>query len=49
MKDVVKENSELFIVSAYFTIFAYYGLREHLDSIRGMKFLLGEPTFIASV
>lgn len=48
LRDVVKENSELSIVSAYFTIFAYYGLREQLDSIRGMKFLFGEPTFIAT-
>ena len=28
LKDVVKEGSELSVVSAYFTIFAYYGLHE---------------------
>ena len=33
LKDVVKEGSELSVVSAYFTIFAYYGLHEQLDSI----------------
>ena len=48
LKDVVKEGSELSIVSAYFTIFAYYGLQEQLDSIKSLKFLFGEPTFIAS-
>ena len=48
LKDVVKEDSELSIVSAYFTIFAYYGLQEQLDSIKSLKFLFGEPTFIAS-
>ena len=48
LRDVVKEGSELSVVSAYFTIFAYYGLHEQLDSIKSMKFLFGEPTFITS-
>ena len=48
LKDVVKEGSELSVVSAYFTIFAYYGLHEQLDSIKSMKFLFGEPTFVKS-
>lgn len=46
LKEVIKEGSELSVVSAYFTIFAYYGLHKQLDSIKGMKFLFGEPTFI---
>lgn len=48
LKYVVKEGSELSVVSAYFTIFAYYGLHDQLDSIKSMKFLFGEPTFITS-
>lgn len=48
LKDVVKEGSDLSVVSAYFTIFAYYGLHEQLDLINSMKFLFGEPTFITS-
>ena len=48
LKEVVKEGSELSVVSAYFTIFAYYGLHEQLDSIRSIKFLFGEPTFVKS-
>ena len=48
LKEVVKDGSELSVVSAYFTIFAYYGLHEQLDSIKSMKFLFGEPTFINS-
>ena len=48
LKDVVKEGSELSVVSAYFTIFAYYGLHEQLDSIKSMKFLFGEPTLFKS-
>lgn len=48
LRDVVKDGSELSVVSAYFTIFAYYGLHEQLDTIKGMKFLFGEPTFVKS-
>ncbi|MBR6296005.1 MAG: DEAD/DEAH box helicase family protein [Treponema sp.] len=48
LKDVVKEGSELSVVSAYFTIFAYYGLHDQLDTIKSVKFLFGEPTFINS-
>lgn len=48
LKDVVKEGSDLSVVSAYFTIFAYYGLHEQLDTINSMKFLFGEPTFVTS-
>ena len=46
LKEVIKADSDLSVVSAYFTIFAYYGLHEQLDSIKSMKFLFGEPTFV---
>ena len=46
LRDVVKEGSELSVVSAYFTIFAYYGLHKQFDAIKNMRFLFGEPTFI---
>lgn len=46
LKEVIKEGSELSVVSAYFTIFAYYGLQDKLDSIKSMRFLFGEPAFI---
>ena len=49
LKDVIKEGSELSVVSAYFTIFAYYGLRKNLDEIKSMRFLFGEPTFIEGI
>ena len=48
LKAVIKEGAELSVVSAYFTIFAYYALHEQLDSIKSMRFLFGEPTFIDS-
>lgn len=47
LRDAIKEGSELSVVSAYFTIFAYYGLHEQLDKIKSMRFLFGEPTFIS--
>lgn len=49
LKDVIKEGSELSVVSAYFTIFAYYSLHKNLDTIKSMKFLFGEPTFCKTV
>lgn len=49
LKDVIREGSDLSVVSAYFTIFAYYGLHEQLDSIKNMKFLFGEPTFVNTI
>ena len=48
LREKIKEDSELSIVSAYFTIFAYYELHEQLDKIKNMRFLFGEPTFVKS-
>jgi SNF2 family DNA or RNA helicase len=45
----IRPDAELSFVSAYFTIFAYDSLREKLDSARHLRFLFGEPRFIASV
>jgi len=42
-------GSQLSVVSAYFTIYAYDALREQLDQIDGLRFLFGEPRFIASL
>lgn len=49
LKEAISTNSEVSIVSAYFTIYAYYHLKDHLDSISHLKFLFGEPTFIQSI
>ena len=45
----IKSESDLSIVSAYFTIYAYSHLKGQLDSISKLKFLFGEPTFIKSL
>lgn len=49
LKDNIKENSDLSIVSAYFTIYAYEKLKEQLNNINHLNFLFGEPTFIKSL
>jgi SNF2 family DNA or RNA helicase len=45
----IHAGSRLSVVSAYFTIYAYEALREHLDQIEHLDFLFGEPRFIASL
>jgi hypothetical protein len=45
----VSEGSELSVVSAYFTIYAYEALAEQLDQISSLRFLIGEPSFITSL
>ena len=47
--DNIKVSSDLSIVSAYFTIYAYCHLKNQLGSISQLKFLFGEPTFIKSL
>lgn len=39
-------GSRLSVVSAYFTTFAYEGLRATLDGVGHMRFLFGEPRFL---
>ncbi len=45
----INTGSHLAVVSAYFTIYAYEALSADLDSIGHLKFLFGEPRFIASL
>src|ERR1035437_3867509 len=49
LKDKIELNSNLSIVSAYFTIYAYNALRDKLDNIEHLNFLFGEPTFIKAL
>ena len=39
----------LSIVSAYFTIYAFEALKEHLTEIEELRFLFGEPRFVKSL
>ena len=45
----VNPNSKLAFVSAYFTIYAYQQLKNRLDKIDHLRFLFGEPRFLASM
>jgi SNF2 family DNA or RNA helicase len=47
--DKIAEKSDLSVVSAYFTIYAYDALAEQLEKINGLRFLFGEPSFISSL
>ena len=49
IRDNHTRGSKLSIVSAYFTIYAYETLKEHLDQIEHMDFLFGELTFVKSL
>ena len=49
LKTKIQPGSRLSVVSAYFTIYAYEALRDHLNQIDHLDFLFGEPRFIASL
>jgi phosphatidylserine/phosphatidylglycerophosphate/cardiolipin synthase-like enzyme len=43
----IREGSQLSIVSAYFTIYAYDALKTCLNRIDHLDFLFGEPSFVS--
>jgi superfamily II DNA or RNA helicase len=45
----INAGSQLSVVSAYFTIYAYEALSAELDEIGRLRFLFGEPRFISSL
>ena len=49
LKAKIKSGSQLSVVSAYFTIYAFDALKEHLINIEKLDFLFGEPRFIKSL
>lgn len=49
LADRISAGSQLSVVSAYFTIYAYEALSSNLDAIEGLRFLFGEPRFIHSL
>lgn len=49
LRQRISEGSQLSVVSAYFTIYAYEALSDKLDSIESLRFLFGEPRFIQSL
>jgi SNF2 family DNA or RNA helicase len=49
LKAQIKPDSNLSIVSAYFTIYAFSALKNKLTNIDKLKFLFGEPRFVRSL
>ncbi len=49
LRSKIKNGSALSIVSAYFTIYAFEGLKQELLSIDKLRFLFGEPRFIRAL
>lgn len=49
LKDKIRIDSSLSVVSAYFTIYAFEALKERLNGIAGLRFLFGEPRFLRSL
>jgi len=45
----ISAGSQLSVVSAYFTIYAYEALSQNLDAIDSLRFLFGEPRFVQSL
>jgi len=49
LKANINDDTQLSVMSAFFTIYAYDALKERLDRIGHMDFLFGEPRFIRSL
>lgn len=46
LKEDIKTDTKLSVISSYFTIYAYKSLREELKKIKKLRLLFSEPTFI---
>jgi len=49
LRENIQQGSTLSIVSAYFTIYAFEGLKQELLGIDDLRFLFGEPRFISAL
>ena len=49
LRDAIETGSDLSIVSAYFTIYAYDALRDTLDGAGRVRFLYGEPRAVGAM
>lgn len=49
LREHIRPDAHLSIVSAYFTIYAYEALRTQLDGIADLRFLFGDPQFLRSI
>ena len=49
LKEKIKADTQLSIVSAYFSIYGFEPLRKELAEIEHLRFLFGEPNFIEQI
>jgi len=49
LRDKITPGSKLSFVSAFFTIYAYERLKDHLEQIESLRFLFGEPGFVKNL
>ncbi|MFA6089815.1 MAG: hypothetical protein WC755_08205 [Candidatus Woesearchaeota archaeon] len=49
LQQQIKPDSQLTIVSAFFTIYTYQHLKDKLDSIDHLRFLFGDPSFLKNI
>lgn len=49
LTEKILPGSKLLAVSAYFTIYAYESLKDHLNQIEHLNFLFGKPRFIKAI
>jgi phosphatidylserine/phosphatidylglycerophosphate/cardiolipin synthase-like enzyme len=49
LRGAILPKSQLSFVSAYFTVHAYFALRETLENAGPLRFLFGEPSFVSLV
>ena len=49
LRENIRPDAQLSIVSAYFTIYAYEALQHQLDGIADLRFLFGDPQFLGSL
>ncbi|SHF39370.1 helicase-related protein [Caloramator proteoclasticus] len=46
LKNNIEENSKLSIAAAFFSIYAYYELKDELEKIDNLRFIFTQPAFI---
>jgi hypothetical protein len=49
LQEAIAPDSELFFVTAYFTIYAFEKLKDQLTQVEHLNFLFGEPSYLKSI
>ena len=49
LKETIRPEAKLSVVSAFFTIYAHAALKDELAAIASLRFLFGEPRFVKTL